>query len=146
MHGSQLAFEITRAFGWYPFARTEYKLNWIVNTRILSVNVLNFIRYSRRYLFMSMRLADGSPHSAIECIDSCCYVYTHNRFSDFYHLYWGNSVKLTIPLTLNSFIFNRLHKFSFHSLACNLMWSRSPIHLLSFCLYTKQFFLLYQTF
>lgn len=51
----------TQLFGWYPFARTEYKLNWIVNTHILSVNVLNFIRYSQRYLFMC--LADRSSIS-----------------------------------------------------------------------------------
>lgn len=37
-----------------PFARTAYKLNWIVNARILSVNVLNFIRYSQRlFIYVS---------------------------------------------------------------------------------------------
>lgn len=37
----------------YPFTRTEYKLNWIINARILPVNVLNFIRYALSiYLFI----------------------------------------------------------------------------------------------
>lgn len=74
----------------YPFTRTEYKLNWIVNARILPVNVLNFIRYVE-HLFIHLCVSVCERESKwmsvwVRAPAIGFYASTCNRFRDFYYI------------------------------------------------------------